>query len=314
VSYDIVTVGEAMLRLWVPPGERLEDTSAFRVTVAGAEANVAIAAARMGHSVAWISRLPNSPLGRRAAQEIRAHGVDVSHVRWSDEHRMGTYYVELAAPPRPSNVIYDRADSAASHMTAADLVWDVIDSARIVHLSGITPALSDECRAISSEVARRASSLCLDVNYRSKLWSPAEARPVLEDLCGQAEVIILTQEDARDVFGLDGDARGVLEELRGLTGATSLVLTRGAAGAAWMSNDELGEAPGYDVEEIDRIGAGDAFAAGVLGGVLAGDLGVGVERGLAMAALKLGMYGDQLRPDPDEVERLLSEPRREIAR
>ncbi len=104
MSYDLVTLGEAMLRLWVPAGQRLEDAPAYNVTVAGAEANVAIAVARAGLSVAWLSRLPASPLGRRAAREIAGHGVDVSHVIWDESGRMGTYFVELSVPPRPVSV------------------------------------------------------------------------------------------------------------------------------------------------------------------------------------------------------------------
>ena len=314
MSYDIVCVGEAMLRFWVPPGERLENMSAFHVSVAGAEANVAMAAARMGRSSAWLSRLPDSALGHRALHEIAAYGVDVSHVRLVDDARMGTYYVELSVPPRPIQVIYDRAHSAATLMTSADIPWDVVEQAGVVHVAGITPALSPSCRELALNVLRRASTAAVDVNYRANLWAPGEARAVLTEMCRAADLVILTREDARDVFGLDGSPTQVVDAMQTLTGAESIVLTAGAEGAMWLTEDGEGSAPAYEAQVVDRIGAGDAFAAGVLMGYLDGDLPGGVGRGLAMAALKLGMFGDQLRCDPAEVDRVIAGGHREVSR
>ena len=319
MSHDLVTVGEAMLRLWGPAGERLEDAPAYRVTVAGAEANVAMAAARAGLSVAWLSRLPASPLGRRAAREIAGHGVDVSHVVWDPSRRMGTYFVELSVKPRPVSVVYDRTESAAASMTPDDIAWDVVESARAVHLSGITPALSPEVRATTLETARRArtagAALIVDVNYRSRVWPPDEAAPVIGELCEGASVVIVTTEDARDLFALGGTAREVAAALRQKVGAATVIATEGAEGAAWDSADGGGLAPGHTAEVIDRIGAGDAFAAGVIVGLLDGDIALGVERGLAMAALKLGILGDQLVASPEEIDALMhGDPTREVRR
>lgn len=309
MTHDLVTLGEAMLRLWVPAGERLEDAPAYRVTVAGAEANVAMAAARMGVSAAWLSRLPDSPLGKRAAREIAGHGVDVSHVVWDGTMRMGTYFVELSVPPRSPTVVYDRAGSAAAGMAPEDVAWEVVESARAVHLSGITPALSSKARATAMEVAHRArragAAVIVDVNYRSRLWSTSEAAGVIGDLCSEASVVIATAEDARDLFGLDEPAAAAAASLRRSTGAETAIVTEGAAGAAWESADGEGSAPGHEAVVVDRIGAGDAFAAGVAIGLLEGDIPSGVERGLAMAALKLGIHGDQLVASPQEVEAVM---------
>ncbi len=319
MSHDIVGVGEAMLRIWVPAGERLEDAATYRVSVAGAEANVAMAAARMGARTAWLSALPDSPLGRRAAREIASHGVDVSRVRWTGEARMGTYYVELSVPPRPITVVYDRAGSAASLMGPADIDWDVVESARLVHISGITPALSPSCRDLSFEVVRRAAAagalVALDVNFRRMLWSAGECRDVVAELGRGAGLVIATAEDARDVFGIDGPPEHVVDGLRDLTGAPRVVVTLGSAGAHWRGPEGRGAAAGYeDAGAVDRIGAGDAFAAGVLLGLLEDDLEGGVRRGLAMAALKLGIHGDQLTVTPAEVERLIAGHEREVSR
>lgn len=319
MTHDIVGVGEAMLRLWVPAGTRLESAPSFQVTVAGAEANVAMAAARFGARVAWLSALPTTPLGRRAAREIAAHGVDVSHVTWVDGARMGTYYVELGVDPRPTAVVYDRAGSAASQMTAASIDWGVVTGARILHVTGITAALSPSCRDLTAELVRRAADagvfVSFDVNYRRKLWKPDECRAATEAMAGSFDLVVVTAEDARDVFGIDGPPAEVCAAVASRLGSTHTVVTAGADGAHWMSDGAAGHAPGYpDATTVDRIGAGDAFAAGVLLGVLDGDVPGGVERGVAMAALKLGVFGDQLTVGPDEVERLMRGHGREVAR
>ena len=309
MSHDLVTLGEAMLRFSVPAGHRLEDAPAYDVAVAGAEANVAIAVARAGLSVAWLSRLPSSALGRRAAREIAGHGVDVSHVVWDDARRMGAYYVELSVPPRPVAVVYDRAGSAAAAITPDDVAWDAVESARSVHLTGITPALSTTARLTTMDVARRAHdagvAVVVDVNYRSRLWPPADAAGVVGELCRYATVVIATTEDARDLFDLTGSAAASAAALRQTTGAGTVIVTDGADGAAWDSPDGSGEAPGHRAEAIDRVGAGDAFAAGAIIGLLDGDVAAGVQRGLAMAAVKLGIRGDQLVASPDEIDAVM---------
>jgi 2-dehydro-3-deoxygluconokinase len=310
VSHDLFTLGEAMLRLWVAPGARLETAPALRVTVGGAEANVAVAVARMGRSAAWSSRLPASPLGRRVAAEIGSHGVDVDGVRWVEGARLGTYFVELSSPPRPTHVIYDRAGSAASSMSAADVPWDEVESARVVHLTGITPALSASCRQVCLEVARRARAssvrVTVDVNYRSALWPPADAAEALSELCTMADLVIVAERDARTVFGIDGEPSKATVIAQERFGVESVVLTRGATGAAWRRGDVFGEAPAVPVRTIDRIGAGDAFAAGVILGLLEDDLARGVDLGRVMAALTIGTEGDQFRDGPVTVDRVLS--------
>ena len=319
MNYDIVAVGEAMLRLWVPVGERLEQAPAFRISVAGAEANVAIAAARMGARTAWLSALPRNSLGRRAAREIAAHGVDVSHVHWVDHARMGVYFIELSVPPRPTTVLYDRAGSAAALMDSDSIDWRVIEQARLVHISGITPALSDSALETSFEVVRRArragSLVSIDVNYRRLLWTPGECRAAVLEMARSADLLITTAEDALDVFALEGEPAEAARALAALTACRRVVVTSGSAGAYWLDGDKEGFSLGHlGAEVVDRIGAGDAFASGTLLGLLEDDLESGVERGLAMAALKLGIHGDQLWVVKEEVDRLLTGSGREVAR
>jgi 2-dehydro-3-deoxygluconokinase len=318
VSHEIVTVGEAMLRLWVPEGERLETAPSFHVTVAGAEANVAMAAARMGVRAAWLSALPDNALGRRAAREVAQHGVDVSHVRWTDTGRMGLYFVELSVSPRPISVLYDREHSAAASLAAPQIAWPVLEEARVVHITGITPALSESTRALSQEVVRRAKAagamVAIDVNYRHMLWSAEHCAQTVTDMAQHADLLIVTVEDARDVFGLDDSPASTLQALREITGTNRIVLTAGGDGAHWLDGATSGSAPAYPALAVDRIGAGDAFAAGTLIGLLDGDLPAGIDRGLAMAALKLGIRGDQLTVTREEVERVIEGRGREVSR
>jgi 2-dehydro-3-deoxygluconokinase len=228
--------------------------------------------------------------------------------------RLGTYYLELSVPPRPTRVIYDRVGSAASAMSVGDMPWEVIEAARLVHISGITPALSSNCREMSREVARRAQAVSVDVNYRSQLWTPSEARAELTTLCSMADLVLLTREDARDVFALKGHPEDVLSRLRDLIGVSSLVLTLGADGAAWLADDVHGSLRAFDAQVVDRVGAGDAFAAGALLGFLDDNLPNGIQRGLAMAAITIGLYGDQLKADPADIEQILGRYPREISR
>src|SRR5918997_6502351 len=143
--YDLLSIGETMLRLSVPEGERLERVRQLEVWPGGAESNVAAAVARMGFRAAWVSRLPRSPLGRRVERAIHAEGVDTSNVIWTDEDRVGTYFIEYAPPPRRIEVVYDRKDSAVAHLTASEVNWDLLLNTKVFHLSGITPGLSSTC-------------------------------------------------------------------------------------------------------------------------------------------------------------------------
>lgn len=320
MSHDLVTLGEAMLRLWVGPGERVETAPHFRVTVAGAEANVAMAAARLGLTTAWLSRLPDNPLGRRAAREVASHGVDVSGVAWDSGGRMGTYFVELSVPPRPISVVYDRAGSSASSMTPGDVAWEMVESARCAQISGITAALSPSAAETAAAFVQRAAEadvpVVVDVNHRARLWPAEEAAPVIVRLCERARVVIATAEDCRDLFGIEGSPAECAAGLVTLLGAPTAIVTAGSSGAAWSGRDGAGSAPGHDdVGEVDRIGAGDAFCAGVVWGLLSGDVPTGVERGLAMAALKMGLLGDQLVVSPGEIDALVDRgERREVGR
>jgi 2-dehydro-3-deoxygluconokinase len=318
LTFDVFTLGEAMLRLSVPPGVRLEDANRLDVHVAGAEANTAIALAQLGRQVTWLSRLPQSQLGRRAGRELRAAGVDATHVSWVPEARMGVYFVELAAPPRPVSVVYDRAGSAAAGLSPDDLPDGLVESARVVHLTGITPAISDGCRRLVLEAAERARTgtcrLTVDINYRAKLWSPEDANECMTELAAGADLVVLTREDARDVLGIDGEPAAVASGARERFDARNVVVTLGDQGSLWDSEAGSGRVEALPTTIVDRLGAGDAFMAGVIDGLLDNDLDRGLRTGTVLASLALGSHGDHVLTSRAEVDRLLGPSGRAVDR
>ena len=302
-----------MLRLSVRPGERLEDAPAFNAHVAGSEANVAFAAARVGLRAAWVSVLPDNVLGRRVANTLAAGGVDTSLVRWEKAGRLGLYFVELAAPPRPIDVLYDRANSTMALATPEMFDWPAVCDTRIMHVSGITLALSDSCRELVRRAVEEGRSrgvmITMDVNYRHRLWSREAAAAAVREIASQVDVMVCTGEDARDLF----DAR-TAEQLQDVLGIETVVLTLGVEGAVAVRSGTSVRRPAPAVTTIDRVGAGDAFMAGFVWGLVDGSLELGLERGLAMSALKMTLHGDLFRFDRGDVEALLTGGSREVGR
>ena len=307
-----------MLRLSVRPGDRLEDAPAFDVHVAGAEANVAFAAARVGLRSAWASALPANPLGRRVAATLAAAGVDTSLVHWVEGGRLGLYFVEMGAAPRPISVVYDRAGSAIAQATPDLFDWDAIADTGFLHLSGITLGLSASCYDIGvramEEARRRGAVVTFDVNYRQRLWTPTAAAAAIRSVAHLVDAVICTAEDARDLFGAVGEPEAVLAILCTHLGVDLAVLTLGAEGAVASHGGETIRRPGHLVETIDRVGAGDAFAAGLIWGLRDGSVELGLERGLAMSALKMTLHGDLFRLDAGDVATLMARDRREVGR
>ncbi|GAI55868.1 unnamed protein product, partial [marine sediment metagenome] len=178
--------------------------------VGGSELNVAVAAQRLGLGVAYVTRLTNNPLGRMIANKAREHGVDTSYIVWTDDDRVGTYFVEFGASPRPNSVVYDRRDSAIARIRPGEVDWDAIfKGVKMFHTSGITPALSPTAAEATKEavrVARKAGiKVSIDLNYRALLWSQEKAREVMSELVDAADILITTEEDTERVFGIKKD-------------------------------------------------------------------------------------------------------------
>jgi 2-dehydro-3-deoxygluconokinase len=315
---QLVTVGEAMLRLSVASGHRLEDAHYFDVHVAGSEANVAFAAARVGLRTSWVSALPANPLGRRVATTLGAGGVDTALVRWVRDGRLGLYFVEMGSSPRPISVVYDRAASAMAQASPELFDWPAASDTEFMHVSGITLGVSASGKAIARRAMEEArgggAKVTFDVNYRQRLWDPADAAAAVREVASLLDVVICTEEDARDLFGASGAPETVLERLRADLGVPTVVLTLGAAGAIASNGGVTVARGGHVVETVDRVGAGDAFVAGLIWGLLEGSLELGLERGLAMSALKMTLHGDLFRLDASDVAALLARGGREVGR
>ena len=305
----VVGIGETLLRFAPTGGEILESAATCTVHVGGAESNVCANLAQLGVETAWISRLPANPLGRRVAATIRSFGVKVDGVQWAPDGQAGLMFVQPGAGPRPGEVLYYRTGSAFAAIDPDAVAWDLLEGARVIHLTGITPALSERAhrlieRAIT-EARRRGSQISFDVNYRAKLWTPVAARERIEPLLAGLDVVILNHRDARAVFDAQGDPETAAASLRKRFGCEVLVLTLGHAGALAQDARRSLRQSAYPTEIIDRIGRGDAFAAGFLYGYLARGTADGLRYGAAMAALKQTYPGDVCRATLSEVEAVL---------
>ncbi len=208
-SGRVVTFGEAMVRLTPPRNERLERTISLDVTIGGAELNTAVTLACLGIPSTWVSVLPENGLGRAIARQARANGVDVSHVKWVDESegRAGTYYLEEGADPRPSSVLYDRANSAIARMSPDTFDWDVIlKGAAALHICGITPAVGPGPRAetlAAMKAAREANvPVFFDLNYRSKLWSEEDARDCFQEIIPYVDLLFASKGGLDTFYGI----------------------------------------------------------------------------------------------------------------
>jgi 2-dehydro-3-deoxygluconokinase len=321
MGFDLVALGEVMLRLSAPPPERLEQAVALNIQIGGSEANVAAACGRLGLRTALISALPAAhPWADRAVRELTSHGVDCTGVVRPDGARMGLYFLEYAPAPRPVRILYDRRDSAASQLTAGDIDWGLLEGARLLHLSGITPALGENLREVIRravrEAARAGVPVSFDVNYRSRLWTPKEAREFLVEVLPAARYLFVGADDADTVFELGGAAPEVLEGLRGLAPGATIALTLGEAGCAVLDGTTVwAPRKRFTVSVVDRVGAGDAFAAGFLWAMLSGrGPQAAVDAATALAALKCTIWGDLALVSHAELDELMATDNTEIRR
>ncbi len=309
--YDVLTFGESMMRLTPPGFLRIEQTQSFDIWVGGTESNTAVGLARLGMRVAWLSRLPRSPLGRYISNRIAQYGVDVSHVVWADDERLGIYFHEKAQTPRASEIIYDRRDSAISRMQPGDLPEGLFQAgvSQLLHVTGITLAISETARDSVHEAQSRAKAagwrLSFDTNYRSKLWSGAQAAVGCHQAMSLADVIFCPLGDYQVMYG-PAQADDALNTLAARYADTLIVMTLGVDGA--LARSPAGETirqPAILAGEVGRIGGGDAFAAGFLYTWLRqDDVAEALKWGVAMSALKYTIPGDLPLVDRDAVAAL----------
>jgi 2-dehydro-3-deoxygluconokinase len=311
----IVFFGELLIRLTAPGNELLMQSPRLNLHVGGAEANVAIGLSNLGHQCRMVSVVPDNALGRGAVSAVRAQGVDCSTVATATG-RMGLYFLQVGAGLRASEIVYDRAGSSFAQADADAFDWDrLLAGAGLLHLSGITPALGPQSSQHALEVAHAAKRLGIpisfDGNYRAMLWEAwdSDPRAVLSELIGLVDILFGNHRDLSLV--LDKDCSGEGEDRRreaaeaGFAAFPRLKLIASTARHTVSADHHQIAARvdlrdgGYQTTEtdvtgiVDRIGAGDAFAAGVLHAHLSGgDTKAMAETGLALTCLKHSLPGD----------------------
>ena len=265
-SPDLVTFGEAMGLVTADGTGPLQFARQFHLSIGGAECNVAVGAARLGTSVTWFGRLGRDAVGDLIAYRLAAEGIDAIITR--DDSFTGLMIKHQRAAGTTS-VDYHRRGSAGSRLRPADIPATAIAAARVLHLTGITAALSPEAldtvmKAV--EIAHgSATTVSFDVNYRSKLWSPAASRPILAEIARKADIVFAGPAEAALVLGADPDiCRSKLVSGLHELGPRQVILKDGIRGYSALIDDEIHDGPALRVHQVDPVGAGDAFVAGYL--------------------------------------------------
>lgn len=311
---EIATFGETMLRLSPERGERLETAESLNSRTAGAESNVAITASRLGADATWISKLPDTALGRRVSGDVRRHGVTPA-ITWSDEGRQGTYYIEQAGEPRGTNVIYDRANATVTTAETGEIATGAIENANVFFTTGITPALSDTLYETTLELLQTETTTGFDLNYRSKLWSEEAAAEAYDELIPKVDLLFAPERDARSILGLNGNVESIAKTLRSQYDCEAVVITRGSEGALAVTNSEMVVQPAFETDTIDPIGTGDAFVGAFLSRyVRKASTERALEYGAATAALKRTIEGDTAVVTESEVDRVITKRGESISR
>lgn len=302
---DVVCLGESMVTFLPSRPGRLADVPSFARTIGGAESNVACALAAAGHRVKWVSRVGADGFGDHLVDAVGAYGVDTTGVRRDPDRPTGIYFRTANDRSHGAHeVLYYRAGSAASAMSPATVPYEDVASGRVLHLSGITPALSGDCLALTRELLRPREGrplVSFDINHRPALWREAAGARVLLELAGGADLVFVGEDEAEEAWGLRG-----AEAIRAaLPEPATLVIKRGSAGATVHSREASGAAatavgadtvtsvPALRVDVVAPVGAGDAFAAGFLSATLRGlPVEARLRHGHLMAAAVLTVAAD----------------------
>lgn len=327
----VITMGEIMLRLSTPGYKRFVQSESFDVVYGGGEANVAVSLANYGLEPYFVSKLPLNPIGDSAVNSLRRFGVNTDYIARGGE-RVGIYYLETGASMRPSKVVYDRAHSSISEATIEDFDFDAIfEGAEWFHFSGITPALSKEAAVLTEKALIAAKkhnvTVSVDLNYRKKLWSEAEAKAVMTKLMAYVDVCIGNEEDAEKVLGfkpgetdvttgaleLDG-YKSIFKQMQETFNFKYVVSTLresySASDNGWSAliydGKSFYHSKKYDLRIVDRVGGGDSFAAGLIYGLISEKtFDQALEFAVAASALKHTISGDFNLVTVDEVETLV---------
>lgn len=314
---DVITLGEMLVQFNAVTTGPLRHVVYFEKHAAGSEANFAIGMVRLGFKAGFITRVGNDEFGKYVLSVLRGEGVDTSRVKVDDEAPTGIYFIQRGYPiPERSSVLYYRRGSAASRLSPEDIDENYIKGSRLLHLTGITPALSDTCREAVFKSLRIAVEnkimVSFDTNIRLKLWLKADkARETLLPIIEKADIVLTEPEDAEILVG-EKDPGKIIEEMLAL-GPKIIAVKLGADGAAASDGRGVILKPGFKVPVVDVIGAGDAFAAGFIASLLRGkSLEEALMFGNAAGALVVTVRGDiENLPSWEDIEKFLAFQRRE---
>ena len=326
----VITFGELMLRLAPLGYYRFVQADTLGATFGGGEANVAVSLANYGMDAAFVTKLPKHEIGQAAVNSLRKYGVDTSLITRGGD-RVGIYYLEKGASQRASKFIYDRAHSAIAEATSADFDWDkIFEGADWFHFTGITPALGANVAELCKEACKAAKAhgvkISCDLNYRGKLWTRAQARETMTELCKYVDVCIGNEEDAKDVFGIEAENtdihggklnydgyKSVAKQLKdtfgfekvAITLRTSITANDNDWAAMLYDGNDYYFSKKYNIRIVDRVGGGDSFGAGLIYGLLSGkDCQAALEFAVAASCLKHSIEGDYNMVSVDEAEKL----------
>ena len=322
--FDLLTLGEILLRLSPPNNERLTRGDVLQKQVGGAELNVASGVSLLGLRTGVISKLPANSIGVYAKNRVRFCGVSDDYLVYDDSRdaRIGIYYYENGAHPRKTGIVYDRNHSSMRKISVQDFPETLYSSARCFHTSGITLALGAEVRKTAVYMIRKfkenGTLISFDVNFRSNLWSGEEARACICEILPYVDIFFCSEDTARLTFHKEGDVRGILKSFTqeypiSVVAATQRTVhspkihTFGSILYHASTGRYYTEEPYRNIEVVDRIGSGDAYVSGALYGLLAHDFSCqrAVEYGNATASVKNTIPGDLPSSDLREIEQII---------
>lgn len=314
----VITMGEIMLRLSTPGFQKFIQSDSFDVCYGGGEANVAVSLANYGHDAYFVTKVPKNPIGESAVAALRKYNVNCDFVAKGGE-RLGIYFLETGASMRASNVVYDRAHASISEAEPADFDFDAIfEGADWFHFTGITPAISDKAAYLTEEALKAAKrkniTVSVDLNFRKKLWSSEKAQRIMTNLMQYVDVCIGNEEDAEKVLGFKPGKTDVTSGELELAGyqdifeqmvkkfnfkyvVSSLRESYSASDNGWSAciydGKNFYHSRKYNIRIVDRVGGGDAFAGGLICGLLDGkSMEQALEYAVAASALKHTIPGD----------------------
>lgn len=324
--FDLLSLGELLLRLSPKGNERLVRGDSFQKQVGGAELNVAVGAALLGLHTGVVSRLPASDMGNFIKNKVRSYGISDDYIVYDEgsNARLGLYYYEYGAHPRKPKVIYDRKASSFCSISEQDFSEDMYKATTCFHTTGITLALGEDTRQTAIGMMKKfkesGTIISFDVNFRGNLWSGEEARTCIEQILPYVDIFFCSEDTAKLTFHKEGSVKEIMKSFTkdypiSVVASTQRIVhspKRHTFGSVMYdaSKDQFYEEEPYrDIEVIDRIGSGDAYISGALYGLLSsgGDCLKAVQYGNAASAVKNTIPGDLPSSDLGEIDNIIKE-------